>query len=298
MMRILTIMEGSDESIDQRFARIDDAEVVPEYGYQENHPVIYIRKTQPELRPKTSTDPAQKSVEPTSLFYKFRNAHDMFNFQLALLGESVETDFQAVRTVRYKKSRSIRDNEYSHYRTRIQIWREQGDEKDKLLVSSASSMASSVPGSARQTSKARVHASRVIMYWDESITSLFVTDSVDVELRTRKCAVRIRPSSHKAFNNPTSIKARTIGSRDAPGGFRLDRKGLCPEDEENFDDFKWFEIEFNTVEEMNSFYAEFKRALNTRRRERWHADELSKLAARGVGASQHLNLGKGLGLGF
>lgn len=96
--------------------------------------------------------------------------------------------------------------------------------------------------------------------------------------------MRIRPSSYKAFANPTSVKARTFGSRDQPGGFRLDKKGLFPDDEASFDDFRWFEIEFNNQSEMDNFYAEFKRALNIRRKERYHAEELSKLAARGITA--------------
>lgn len=99
--------------------------------------------------------------------------------------------------------------------------------------------------------------------------------------------MRIKPSSHKTltFQNPTSVKARTFGTpRENPGGFRLDKKGLFPDDEESFEDFKWFEIEFNNLEEMNGFYEEFKRALNIRRKERWQMDELKRLAARGVPA--------------
>lgn len=109
-------------------------------------------------------------------------------------------------------------------------------------------------------------------------------------MRAKKCAVRVRPSSHRAFNNPTTIKARAFGSREQPGGFRLDKKGLFPEDEESFSDYKWFEIEFNHPEEMQSFYAEFQRALNIRRKERWQNEELMRLAARGIMAGQPLPL--------
>lgn len=118
-----------------------------------------------------------------------------------------------------------------------------------------------------------------------------VTDSIDIDIRhQRRCSVRIRPSSHKTFQNPTSVKARTFGSREAPGGFRLDKKGLFPDDEESFDDFKWFEIEFNSQEEMNNFFTEFKKALNLRRRERWQIDELKRLAARGVPAGAEVTV--------
>lgn len=117
-----------------------------------------------------------------------------------------------------------------------------------------------------------------------------VTDSIDVEVRQRRCAVRIKPSSHKTFQNPTSVKARTFGSRESPGGFRLDKKGLFPDDEEGFEDFKWFEIEFNNAEEMDNFHAAFKRALNMRRRERWQMEELKRLAARGVSAGAEVTV--------
>lgn len=204
----------------------------------------------------------------------------MFNFQFALLGEVVETDFQAVRTVRFKKS--LRDGEHSHYKARIQLWREADD--DAEVLASTPSVAPNATREAWARTNLKVHTTRIVMYWDETTTTFFVTDSIEVELKPRRCIARIKPSSHKTFQNPTSVKARTFGSRESPGGFRLDKKGLFPDDEESFEDFKWFEIEFNNQEEMNNFHAEFKRALNIRRRERWQIDELKRLAARGVPA--------------
>ena len=94
---------------------------------------------------------------------------DMYTFQLALLGETVETDFQAVRTVRFKKSRS--DGEHSHYKARIQLWREQDD--DTEVLSSAPSVAPNATREAWQQSQLKVYATRVVMYWDETITTFF-----------------------------------------------------------------------------------------------------------------------------
>lgn len=281
-LRILTLMEGLEESIDQRVAYVKEAELVPDYGYHQNHPVIYIRKTHRQ-DPFLNGNPrkiAGKPMPPSSLYYKFRSARDMFNFQFALLGEVVETDFQAVRTVRFKKS--LRDGEHSHYKARIQLWREADD--DAEVLASTPSVAPNATREAWARTNLKVHTTRIVMYWDETTTTFFVTDSIEVELKPRRCIARIKPSSHKTFQNPTSVKARTFGSRESPGGFRLDKKGLFPDDEESFEDFKWFEIEFNNQEEMNNFHAEFKRALNIRRRERWQIDELKRLAARGVPA--------------
>lgn len=104
--------------------------------------------------------------------------------------------------------------------------------------------------------------------------------------------MRIRPSSYKSFSisNPTSVKARTFGSREQPGGFRLDKKGLFPEDEASFDDYKWFEVEFNSQEEMDNFFQEFKKAINIRRKERWQAEELGRLASKGVMAGEEVRI--------
>lgn len=214
----------------------------------------------------------------------------MFNFQFALLGEAVETDFQTVRSVKYKKN--LLDGEHSHYKARIQLWREQDD--DAEVLASTPSVAPNATREAWARPSLKVHTTRIVMYWDETTTTLFVTDSISIEIRERKCSIRIKPSSHRTLSiqNPTSVKARTFGKpRENPGGFRLDKKGLFPDDEEGFEDYKWFEIEFNTAEEMHNFHVEFKRVLNIRRKERWQIDELRRLAARGVPAGG-VDLGK------
>lgn len=57
--------------------------------------------------------------------------------------------------------------------------------------------------------------------------------------------VRIKPISYSAFGR-SSVKACILGNRELSGGIRLDKEGLLIEDEEKFDDFKWFEIDFQT----------------------------------------------------
>lgn len=54
-----------------------EAELVPDYGYHANNPVIYIRKTR-QQDPFLHGNPrkvAGKPMPPSSLYYKFRTAH-------------------------------------------------------------------------------------------------------------------------------------------------------------------------------------------------------------------------------
>lgn len=66
-----------------------------------------------------------------------------------------------------------------------------------------------------------------------------------IEEKTRNIAVRIKPTSY-TFSGRSSIKACTLGSRELSGGIRLDKEGLLIQDEERFDDYKWFEIDFRS----------------------------------------------------
>lgn len=54
-----------------------EAELVPDYGYHPNNPVIYIRRTR-QQDPFLHGNPrkgAAKEMPPSSLYYKFRKAH-------------------------------------------------------------------------------------------------------------------------------------------------------------------------------------------------------------------------------
>lgn len=60
-----------------RAAYVKEAELVPQYGYILNHPVIYIRKTHrqdPFLHRNPNRAQDQKPMPPSSLYYKFRSA--------------------------------------------------------------------------------------------------------------------------------------------------------------------------------------------------------------------------------
>ncbi|KAG0126667.1 hypothetical protein HOY82DRAFT_627089 [Tuber indicum] len=285
-LRILTQREGST---DQRFVVLKDAEFVPEYGYHENLPVIFIRKAgvggysiQSGSKGRTTLSSAE--LCPVTLYYRFKNVMDMFLFQLAFTGESVEADVQAVRTIRYK--RGLLDGEHCNYKARVQLWKEE----DSAAASSGdSSKAPSIAGTFRskpnKSSILKVHSTRLVMYFDEIIMTLFITDDITIEAKTRNRCLRIKPSSLKAFGNRSSVKACIIGNRDLSGGIRLDMEGLLIKDEEDFDDFKWFEIDFQTLEEMKNFHEDFQHALQERRKERKKVDDLQKKAAAGARSS-------------
>lgn len=109
-----------------------------------------------------------------------------------------------------------------------------------------------------------------------------MTDSIEIEARANTRTIRIRSSSRNPFKTPPHIKAKILGTQDVSGGIPLNKLGLAVEDQDSFDNFKWFEIEFGTLEELDSFQQEFRRALNLRRKERKHVDDLMRLAAQGV----------------
>ncbi|RPA94691.1 hypothetical protein L873DRAFT_1935777 [Choiromyces venosus 120613-1] len=285
-LRVLTQREGST---DQRFVVLKDAELVPEYGYHENLPVIFIRKAgiggysiQSGSKGKSTLSSAE--LCPITLYYRFKNVMDMFLFQLAFTGESVEADVQAVRTIRYK--RGLLDGEHCNYKARIQLWKE---EDNAGVSSEESSRTPSIAGTFRskpnRSSILKVHSTRLVMYFDEIIMTLFITDDITIEAKTKSRCLRIRPSSHKAFGNPGSVKACIIGNRDLSGGIRLDMEGLLIDDQESFDEFKWFEIDFQTLEEMKNFHEDFQGALQERRKERRNAEELQRKAATGARSS-------------
>lgn len=61
--------------------------------------------------------------------------------------------------------------------------------------------------------------------------------------------LEIKASSYSAFSR-SSVKACVLGNSELSGGIRLDKAGLLYEDEEKFDDFKWFRIDFQTFAGM------------------------------------------------
>lgn len=127
-----------------------------------------------------------------------------------------------------------------------------------------------------------------------------MTDSVAIEARARTNVIRIKPSSYRTFGNPSSVRARFLGTRSRSGGIQLEKKGLTIDCEDSFDEFKWFEIDFYSEEgtsglwvhsrlpeadqspEMSYFRQDFCTIINERRKERRRVEELRLLAASGV----------------
>lgn len=132
-----------------------------------------------------------------------------------------------------------------------------------------------------------------------------VTDSIAIEARARTNVLRIKPSSYRTFGNPSSVRARLLGTRTLSGGIQLDKKGLTIDSEDSFDEFKWFEIDFyseeglsskknqvahpsiaDTFVEMSYFRHDFCAIINERRKDRRRAEELKLMAANGVRSSR------------
>ena len=121
---------------------------------------------------KNRTTLSSAELCPITLYYRFKNVMDMFVFQLAFTRESVEADVQAVRTIRYK--RGLLDGEHCNYKARIQLWKE---EDNAAVSSGGSSRAPSIAGTFRskpnKSSILKVHSTRLVMYFDEIIMTLF-----------------------------------------------------------------------------------------------------------------------------
>lgn len=268
--RVLTLLESK---VDYRYFTLKDTEIVPEYGYHnsDSSPVIYLRKSTADKSRSSVITKAPGTDDPAaaSLYYRFKTASDMFNFQLAFTGERVELDMKGIRTVRYK--RNLLDGEHSQYKARIQLWREQ------FHPTVAGAVEPPYPRIASGTIRSRGAASsalkyantRLVIYFEEIMVFLFgktyiifypspgllswypikiVTDSIIIDSRARTNVIRIKPSSWSKFRNPSSVRACFLGARRQSGGFQLDKKGLTYECEDGFEEFKWFELDFDSSE--------------------------------------------------
>lgn len=171
-----------DSGIDQRFIPLHDTEIVPEYGYHKDEPVLYLRRCRPGganpslgLSRQANNLNGVEDLSAVSLYYRFDNSEDMFNFQMAFTGEAVEIDIRAVRTVRFK--RSLLDGEHSNYKARVQLWHEQ----TFTTVASGGDPISPVGGSISGTIRSRgvaesilkVPSTRLVIYFEEIMIVLF-----------------------------------------------------------------------------------------------------------------------------
>lgn len=172
--RVLTLLESK---VDYRYFTLKETEIVPEYGYHNSNssPVIYLRKSAADKSRSTVIPKAPGTDDPAaaSLYYRFRTASDMFNFQLAFTGERVELDMAGIRTVRYK--RNLLDGEHSQYKARIQLWREQFHPTVANGVEQPYSRA--VSGTIRSqgaaSSALKYANTRLVIYFEEIMVFLF-----------------------------------------------------------------------------------------------------------------------------
>ena len=216
----------------------------------------------------------------------------MFTFQTAFLQETVEADFQYLTSVRY--TRGFLSSPLIAPRARLQLWKPLATELTG--ASSSSDHRNSLLGTNGRgtrapalTAASRIKPARLVFFLETTLVVIFITDDLVASIPVGSPrTIRVRPSSHKAFNNPSHVRAAVLGDtkRELKGGFRLDRDGLGCEAVDGWDEFKWFEIEFSSEEEAGAFSEDFLAALQQRRRERVLVEELRRKAGRGVRAGE------------
>lgn len=172
--RVLTLL-GS--KVDYRYFTLKETEIVPEYGYHNSNssPVIYLRKSTADKSRSTVVTKAPGTDDPAaaSLYYRFKTASDMFNFQLAFTGERVELDMAGIRTVRYK--RNLLDGEHSQYKARIQLWREQFHPTVAGAVEQPYSrlVSGTIRSQGAASSALKYANTRLVIYFEEIMVFLF-----------------------------------------------------------------------------------------------------------------------------
>lgn len=164
-----------DSGIDQRFLSLHDTELVPEYGYHKDEPVLFLRRSRSgsALAPGV---PRSEDLSAVSLYYRFDNSEDMFNFQMAFTGEAVEIDIRAVRTVRFK--RSLLDGEHSNYKARVQLWHEQtfttvGSGGDPTSPVIGGSISGTIRSRGVAESILKIPSTRLVIYFEETMITMF-----------------------------------------------------------------------------------------------------------------------------
>ena len=172
--RVLTLLESK---VDYRYLTLKETEIVPEYGYHNSNssPVIYLRKSTADKSRSTVIPKAPGTDDPAaaSLYYRFKTASDMFNFQLAFTGERVELDMAGIRTVRYK--RNLLDGEHSQYKARIQLWRQQFHPTVARAVEQPYSrvVSGTIRSQGAASSALKYANTRLVIYFEEIMVFLF-----------------------------------------------------------------------------------------------------------------------------
>ncbi|KAF8470811.1 hypothetical protein BDZ91DRAFT_847092 [Kalaharituber pfeilii] len=286
--RVVTFRDGK---VNEDWVDPLQAELVLEYAHHmhETVPIIFVRKMNEKKAPENEEEGKLRRESTRSSFacvgdgdekprlgnaetfyYRFRRLDDMFNFQLAWLGEIVLTDIPAVKSIRYKKG--FVGGEFATARARVQIWKESpGFHESGHVISSKV-----------HRGRGRPIKTRIVMFWDEMICTTFINENIDIEAKPKSKTLRLKAVSHRPAFNP-SVRAKLFGqsfittpatlvpgqlSTINSGGVALDNsKPGGFSDEDAFDDFKWFEIEFYDETEMKWFYQDFMRCLKDRLRE-------------------------------
>ncbi|OAL50308.1 hypothetical protein IQ07DRAFT_679737 [Pyrenochaeta sp. DS3sAY3a] len=246
-----------------------NAELVPIYGYSPSHIRIVCIKEKIQHRKKRPNVPMEswKSAEDAgvSIFCEFYTMEALFEFQKKLLDEEIFLDIERARYLNLGK-------DGNHTRQidapRIQIWRENRSDKavfdDNMSHYTAGTMLSG-------PMKDRVvpTVSRLVVYLgrSEEYITIFITDDVTIH---EKGQARITFSATRlGFLKPrTGIRCYHAKRTLTAAGIRLDKAGIHPEEQDRFDTYKSFEIEFENAQNRLSFVETWSKVLQARRRER------------------------------
>ncbi|KAH7067158.1 hypothetical protein FB567DRAFT_599516 [Paraphoma chrysanthemicola] len=262
------------ESFGQRKAQSfriqrSNTELVPIYGYSASHTRIVCLKEKLQYRKKLTRAPTE-SMEARedagiSIFCEFYTMEALFEFQKKLLDEEIFLDIERAR---YLKVCEGGNHTRQIDAPRIQIWHEVRSDNtacdDNMSHYTAGTMLS---GPMKHLVAPTV--SRLVIYLgrSEEFMTIFITDEITIE---EKGQSRVVFSATKLglFKNRTGIRCYHARRALTAAGIRLDKAGLSPDEQDRFDTYKSFEIDFECAQNRLSFVETWTKMLQARRRER------------------------------
>ncbi|KAH7066102.1 hypothetical protein BKA63DRAFT_571484 [Paraphoma chrysanthemicola] len=262
------------DSVGQRKAQSfrvqrSNTELVPIYGYSAAHTRIVCLKEKLQYRKKLTRAPKEsleaKEDAGISIFCEFYTMEALFEFQKKLLDEEIFLDIERARYLKvYEGGNHTRQIDAP----RIQIWREIRSDNtacdDNMSHYTAGTMLS---GPMKHLVAPTV--SRLVVYLgrSEEFMTVFITDEITID---EKGQSRIVFSATKSglFKSRTGIRCYHARRAPTAAGIRLDKAGLHPEEQDRFDTYKSFEIDFECAQNRLSFVETWTKVLQARRRER------------------------------
>jgi len=83
-----------------------------------------------------------------------------------------------------------------------------------------------------------------------------VTDDISIQADIDRKVVTLHPRREKALSlkrSPKAVKAKIIGSHDDKGGIRLDKEGMSPDDQDDFEEYASIQLLWKEKDSEYSF---------------------------------------------